>query len=98
MEEKAQSPVVEIFESSIDEKYQQFAVTHILLQKNSKLNYTKIQNEKPVSFHYGKLTATLLQNASLKLFSLSLGAAFGSNNILVHLGEENAQTEIFGLF
>ena len=98
VEENARSPVVEIFESSIDEKYQQFAVTHILLQKNAKLNYTKIQNENPVSFHYGKLTATLLKNASLKLFSLSLGAVFGSNNILVHLDEEDAQTEIFGLF
>ncbi len=89
---------VESFASLTQEKYQTYAITNIHVETGAKITHTKIQNQNLSSFHYGKVEATLAKNSFLSSFTLSLGADFSRNNIHVYLDEENARSQVDGLF
>ena len=90
--------LVEHFASSTQKEYQTYAITNIRLQESAKLNYTKIQNQNTLSFHYGKVEISLDQKASLSSLILSLGAALSRNNIHVYLNGIHAHSQVDGLF
>ena len=90
--------IVECFVSSIQEAYQTYAITNIHVENEAKITHIKIQNQNSSSLHYGKVEVSLSKNSFLSSLTLSIGANFSRNNIHVYLDQENARSQVDGIF
>lgn len=73
-------------------------VTEVLLEENSKLDLSQIQEEGQKSFHISGLFAEVGRNASLSTTTVTLGGALVRNDVSINLNEEGADVRLNGLY
>jgi len=74
------------------------AVTEIVLEPHSSLDYVKIQNEHDGAFHMHTSSGEQHAESRLNMFSLAMGAAISRTEIGVALEGEKADVNVNGLY
>ena len=74
------------------------AVTEIILQESSQMNYIRAQEESISSFNYGRTRFYLKKNSSLESLAYSTGAKLARHNLDVYLTGAQASARINGIY
>ncbi len=95
VEENCELTLIEVFRGQ--SRYWQNAVTTLELLRGTKVNYAKLQDEGAKAQHTGCTLASLAEDASLRGFLFSSGAALQREELLVRLEGKNSEAHLFGL-
>lgn len=74
------------------------SVTEILVEKNAKVKYYKIQSESKNTFHHNSTFAIQKQNSVFDTCTFTLGSDWVRNNLNILLNGEHCETHLNGLF
>ncbi len=72
--------------------------SEIFTNFSSRLEFTKIQNDKGNTYYIGSTHANQRRNSALDVSTISLSGKFIRNEIYAKLAEENAETNLSGLY
>lgn len=73
-------------------------VTHIVLQKNARLNHTKIQQEHHDAYHLAHLIVTEDNDAHATLSNTTLGGIFSRDEVVIFLKGTGASCDASGFY
>ncbi len=74
------------------------AVTEIVAGENSRLDYTKLQQEGPAAFHISTIVARQGRDSNFASHSLALGSLLGREELIARLEGEGAEAHLHGLY
>jgi Fe-S cluster assembly protein SufD len=96
--ENSQVTIVETFLSSTSQPYLTNAVTEIAAESGAVIDYCKVEQESPQSFHFAAIDAHLALDASLRSHCFSFGGALVRNDLNVALDGEGSHCTLNGFF
>ncbi|MDQ3394237.1 MAG: Fe-S cluster assembly protein SufD [Bacteroidota bacterium] len=73
-------------------------VTEIVLEKNSKVKYTKINNESDKAYHVGTTQAYQTEKSIFTSNTVTFGGAIVRNNLNIEIDGEYAEANMYGLY
>jgi Fe-S cluster assembly protein SufD len=98
-EEGSEATIIESYAALHDDAvYLTDAVVEIVLAANARLEYYKVQDEGPRSFHIATTKASLGRNSSFDATTITMGAALSRHDIAVTFDEEGAECWVDGLY
>ena len=97
MEEGSSATVIEHYWGNNLHPYFTNTVTKVALEKDAKLDHTKIQQESPLAFHIGSLAAHQSQGSHLTARVFSLGGNLGRSEMETDLAGPHAGCVFEGL-
>jgi Fe-S cluster assembly protein SufD len=74
------------------------AVTEIVAEENSSVNYVKVQHEGAAAYHIATILAHHARNASVTTNSIALGGLLGREDLISVLDGEGAEALLNGLY
>ncbi len=89
---------LEIFNTTEDSQAIQTSVTKLFLEQAAIVNHIKCNLINKNSMHLGKVYSKVSRDATLNTFTFTVGGGLSRNNIEVDLEEENATSNVHGLF
>lgn len=97
-EENAEVKVSEQSETSSTEEIFENFVTEIIVKKDARVHYLKVQPDNPSLNHISNVAATQASNSFLHCSTLTLGGKLVRNNLHVQLNGEHSETYMNGLY
>jgi Fe-S cluster assembly protein SufD len=73
-------------------------VTEIVLERNAKVKYTKINNESDKAYHIGNTQAYQSENSTFTSNTITFGGAMVRNNLNIVIDGEGAEANMYGLY
>jgi Fe-S cluster assembly protein SufD len=73
-------------------------VTEIVLEKDARVKYTKINNENDLAYHVGNTQVYQQQNSTFTSNTISFGGAMVRNNLNIVVDGEGAEANMYGLY
>ena len=74
------------------------AVTEIVAEENSHVDYVKLQDESETAFHVATVLAYAARNAAAQTNSIQFGARLGREEVTTILDGEGAEGHLYGLY
>ncbi len=97
-DKKASATFIESYVSLSEDVYFTNTVTEIFVEKESAVDYVKIQRESEKAFHVGTMQVEQGSQSRFTAFSLALGAAIARNDINIAINGEQCETMLDGLY
>jgi len=97
-ERESQAVLAEVYIGLGERVYFTNAVTEIVAEENSHLEYVKVQQEGPRAFHIAALQARQERSSNLSMFSIALGAGLDREDLTVVLDGEGSDALLNGLY
>lgn len=94
----SQFTVVETYLGVGDGVYFNNAVTEIVAEENSRVDYIKLQDENEEAFHVATVLAYAARNAGAVTNSIQFGARLGREEVTTVLDGEGAEAYLYGLY
>ncbi|MBK8003255.1 MAG: Fe-S cluster assembly protein SufD [Gemmatimonadetes bacterium] len=98
VERGARVAVLESYVGPAGGTYFTNAVTEAVVGDNAHLEHLKIQRESELASHVGTTHIHQGRDSRVTSFAISLGAAFGRNNLDINLDGENIESQMLGLY
>ncbi|CAN5528309.1 Fe-S cluster assembly protein SufD [soil metagenome] len=73
-------------------------VSEIILEKDARVKYTKINNESDQAYHVGNTQVYQSQNSTFTSNIISFGGALTRNNLNIVIDGEGAEANMYGLY
>ena len=96
--EKSSATFIESYVSLSEDVYFTNTVTEIFVEKESAVDYVKIQRESEKAFHVGTMQIEQGSQSRFTAFSLALGSAIARNDINIAVNGEQCETMLDGLY
>lgn len=96
--EKASATFVESYIALSDDVYFSNTVTEMFVEKESAVDFVKIQRESEKAFHVGTMQVEQAGRSRFTAFSLALGASIARNDINIAINGEQCETMLDGLY
>jgi Fe-S cluster assembly protein SufD len=96
--EKASATFVESYVALSDEVYFSNIVTEMFVEKESAIDFVKIQHESEKAYHVGTMQVEQAGHSRFTAFSLALGASIARNDINITINGEQCETMLDGLY
>ena len=97
-EKGSSATVIESYVAVTNATYFTNAATTIVAEEGSRLEHLKFQDEALQSYHVAALRLQLRRDANVISHSIALGARLSRHNIRTHLGGENIECILNGLY
>jgi Fe-S cluster assembly protein SufD len=94
----AEASVIEAFDAPAGERAFTGSITDIILGPNSRLTYTKVQNDGETAYHVSSSRAVLARDARLVATSVAFGGQVTRNDFDVVLSGEGADATLDGFY
>jgi Fe-S cluster assembly protein SufD len=94
----SKATVVDFFISSKNQKTLTNAVTEAHVQKNSGLEYYKIQTDIENNYHVGTTQISQERDTRVNTYTITLNGNMVRNNLNIALDGENCETHMYGLY
>jgi Fe-S cluster assembly protein SufD len=98
VDKKASATFVESYVSLSEDIYFTNTVSEIFVEKESAVDYVKIQRESEKAFHVGTMQVEQGSQSRFTAFSLALGASIARNDINIAVNGEQCETMLDGLY
>ncbi len=95
---ESQATLIEGYLSLGDSAYLTNAVTEIIVEENSVLEYVKLQSESPAAFHVATVKMQQARNASAHATTVTLGARLAREETASVLDGEGGEATLNGLY
>ena len=95
---ESQAAVIETYASLAGNVYFNNAVTEIVAEEGSHVDYVKVQQESEAAFHVATVLAYAARNAGVQTNSLQFGARLGREDLITVLDGEGAESVLAGLY
>lgn len=96
--EKASANFVESYVALSDDVYFSNSVTEMFVEKESAVDFVKIQHESEKAYHVGTMQVEQAGHSRFTAFSLALGASIARNDINIAINGEHCETMLDGLY
>lgn len=73
-------------------------VTEIVLERNARVKYTKINNESDKAYHVGNTQTYQAENSTFTSNTMTFGGAMVRNNLNIVIDGEGAEANMYGLY
>lgn len=73
-------------------------VSEIVLDKNARMEYTKVQNDHDKTYHYGLTQVYQARDSHFTANTITLDGAMIRNNINIVLDAENCEAHMYGIY
>jgi Fe-S cluster assembly protein SufD len=90
--------MAEAFRTLGDERSFTNAVTEIHMDRDSGVEYYKVQNESEKAYHVGMTQVRMLDNAHFYAGTVTLNGRFTRNNLNIILDGEHCEAHMYGLY
>jgi Fe-S cluster assembly protein SufD len=90
--------MAEAFRTLGDERSFTNAVTEIHMDRDSGVEYYKVQNESEKAYHVGTTQVRMLDNAHFYAGTVTLNGRFTRNNLNIILDGEHCEAHMYGLY
>ncbi len=95
---ESQATLIETHLGLDDNAYFSNAVTEIVAEENSSVDYVKVQHEGPAAYHIATILTRQARNASVTTNSIALGGLLGREDLIAVLDGEGAEALLNGLY
>ncbi len=96
--EKASATFVESYIALSEDVYFSNSVTEMFVEKESAVDFVKIQHESEKAYHVGTMQVEQAGHSRFTAFSLALGASIARNDINIAINGEQCETMLDGLY
>ncbi len=96
--ENSRLTFIEDYSEQQSEYYTTQAVTEIYANKNSEVNYYKLQNEHSTATHTASLLVEQKQDSQVNTFFADYGSCSARENVTIRLSERGARCQMNGIY